>query len=442
MWSWWREMEYQRYQLRDIGDIVSGATPKTTVAENFGGAIPWLTPADLSGYTQKYISRGKRNLTQLGYDSCSTQIMPSGTVLFSSRAPIGYTAIAKNPICTNQGFKSIVPKPFVNSEFLYYQLIYLRKTIQDMGSGTTFKEISAKKFGAVQVTIPPLVEQEHIISRIEELFSQLDVSVNELKTAKERLKVYRQAVLKEAFEGRYSRAWRKNHPEYSPQNDLDSIKFTEPIFKDTSGDENEICLSLPETWVKVRLGEIFEVEVGATPSRQKTEYWNGEIPWVSSGEVHFDTISRTNEFITQEGLKHASTNIQPVGTVMLAMIGEGKTRGQAALLHVEAAHNQNTAAILVSKTSCEPKYVYYFLMLNYENTRRVGSGNNQKALNKERVRALRFPFTSFEEQSLIVQEIESRLSVCDSIQKTVDTALQQAETLRQSILKKAFEGGL
>ena len=116
-------MEYQRYQLRDIGDIVSGATPKTTVAENFGGAIPWLTPADLSGYTQKYISRGKRNLTQLGYDSCSTQIMPSGTVLFSSRAPIGYTAIAKNPICTNQGFKSIVPKPFVNSEFLYYQLI-------------------------------------------------------------------------------------------------------------------------------------------------------------------------------------------------------------------------------------------------------------------------------------------------------------------------------
>ena len=89
-----------------------------------------------------------------------------------------------------------------------------------------------------------------------------------------------------------------------------------------------------------------------------------------------------------------------------------------------------------------PKYVYYFLMLNYENTRRVGSGNNQKALNKERVRALRFPFTSFEEQSLIVQEIESRLSVCDSIQKTVDTALQQAEALRQSIVKNAFEGNI
>ena len=311
-----------------------------------------------------------------------------------------------------------------NSELVLPKFIFYRMQIIKFDA-STHKRYWIQHYSKIKVRIPPILEQERIVARIEELFSQLDAGVAELKTAKERLKVYRQAVLKEAFEGRYSQAWRQNHPEYLPQNDLDSIKFTKPIFKDTSGDENEICLSLPETWVKVRLGEVFEVEVGATPSRQKAEYWNGKIPWVSSGDVHFDTISQTNEFITQEGLKHAYTNIQPVGTVMLAMIGEGKTRGQAALLNVEAAHNQNTAAILVSKTPCVPKYVYYFLMLNYENTRRVGSGNNQKALNKERVRALHFPFMSFEEQSLIVQEIESRLSVCDSIQKTIDTALNR-----------------
>ena len=127
---------------------------------------------------------------------------------------------------------------------------------------------------------------------------------------------------------------------------------------------------------------------------------------------------------------------------MLAMIGEGKTRGQAAILNLPAAHNQNTAAILVSKTPCQPKYIYYFLQMNYDHTRRVGSGNNQKALNKERVRALRFPFASFAEQTVIVQEIEARLSACDNIEKTVDTALQQAEAMRQSILKQAFEGSL
>ena len=124
------------------------------------------------------------------------------------------------------------------------------------------------------------------------------------------------------------------------------------------------------------------------------------------------------------------------------MIGEGKTRGQAAILEIPAAHNQNTAAILVSATPCDSKYIYYFLQMNYENTRRVGSGNNQKALNKERVRALRFPFTSFAEQRVIVEEIESRMSVCDSIEQTVDAALQQAEAMRQSILKDAFEGRL
>ncbi len=326
-----------------------------------------------------------------------------------------------------------------NTDLVLPKFIFYRMQIIKFDA-STHKRYWIQHYSKIKVKVPSIPEQERIIAHIEELFSQLDASVNELKTAKERLMVYRQAVLKDAFEGKCSQLWRQVHPEHSPQSDLDRIKLHSPIFKDTSGDENEIRLSLPKTWMKVRLGEVFEVEVGATPSRRIAEYWNGNIPWISSGEVHFNAISKTNESITKDGLNHTSTNVQPVGTVMLAMIGEGKTRGQAALLNVEAAHNQNTAAILVSKTPCVPKYIYYFLMLNYENTRRVGSGNNQKALNKERVRALRFPFTSFEEQSLIVREIESRLSVCDNIEKTVDATLQQAEALRRSILKKAFEG--
>ena len=424
---------YKIKKLKDCATIIAGQSPESKYYNTEGIGIPFF---------QGKADFGELYPTVRVYCSQPTKIAEKDDILLSVRAPVGPTNLSPGRVCIGRGLAAIRPFSDMSLRYLLYYFRFFESQLSAKGTGTTFKAITQATIKNLDVPVPPLPDQEHIVFRIEELFSQLDASVAELKTAKERLKVYRQAVLKEAFEGRYSRACRKNHPEYSPQNDLDSIKFTEPIFKDTSGDENEICLSLPETWVKVRLGEIFEVEVGATPSRQKTEYWNGEIPWVSSGEVHFDTISQTNEFITQEGLKHASTNIQPVGTVMLAMIGEGKTRGQAALLHVEAAHNQNTAAILVSKTSCEPKYVYYFLMLNYENTRRVGSGNNQKALNKERVRALRFPFTSFEEQSLIVQEIESRLSVCDSIQKTVDTALRQAEALRQSILKKAFEGKL
>lgn len=432
----------RKYKLSEVGKIVSGATPKTSEPKYYGGEIPWLTPADLSGYDRKYISHGSRNITQMGYDSCSTQIMPAGTVLFSSRAPIGYVAIAQNPICTNQGFKSIVPNENVNSEFLYYQLKYLRSQIQDMGSGTTFKEISAKRLGEVQVVLPGLDEQERIVTRIEELFSELDNAVETLEKTKQQLAVYRQAVLKRAFEGNYSAYWRKHQPNDSVQIDFDSIRKNNPIYKDTLGDDEKIPLDIPPNWLSIRIGDIFDVEVGATPSRRKAEYWNGNIPWVSSGEVHFNTIFSTKECITQDGLEHASTNVHPIGTVMLAMIGEGKTRGQAAILGTPAAHNQNTAAILVSKTHCHPKFLYYFLQMNYENTRRMGSGNNQKALNKERVRAIRFPFTSFEEQAQIVQEIEFRLSACNSITQTIDTTLQQANTMRQSILKQAFDGRL
>ena len=307
---------------------------------------------------------------------------------------------------------------------------------------STHKRYWIQQYSRIRVSIPPLPEQARIVARIEELFSQLDAGVETLKKVKAQLAVYRQAVLKEAFEGRLTVEWREAHPECSPIQDYKSIAIASPVFKDTSGDENEIHLTLPEKWIKLRIGDVFQVEVGATPSRRKPEYWNGSVNWVSSGEVRFNHIYSTDERITEAGLANASTNVQPSGTIMLAMIGEGKTRGQAAILEIPAAHNQNTAAILVSETPCNPKYLYYFLQMNYENTRRVGSGNNQKALNKERVRALRFPFASFKEQDMIVEAIESRLSVCDSIEQTVDTALQQAEALRQSILKQAFEGGL
>ena len=326
-----------------------------------------------------------------------------------------------------------------NYLFYFLQGKYALLNTKKKGTGTP--HLNPDLLKRQKIYVPSLNEQQRIVSRIEELFSELEKGVETLQTIKQQLAVYRQAVLKEAFEGKFTLSWRKKHTQEIPQSDFENIKRQNEIFKDTSGDENEISLVLPEEWIKIRLGEVFEVQVGATPSRRIPEYWNGNINWVSSGEVHFNSIYKTNEQITEDGLAHASTSIHPIGTVMLAMIGEGKTRGQAAILNSEAAHNQNTAAILVSKTPCSPKYIYYFLQMNYDNTRRVGSGNNQKALNKERVRALRFPFTSFAEQNKVVAEIESRLSVCDSIEHTVDTALAKAKAMRQSILKNAFEGG-
>ena len=155
--------DWKTYRLRDIGTIVGGATPSTAVAEYYGGDVPWLTPKDLSSFHDRYIERGERNITQAGLESCSAQMLPAGSVLFSSRAPIGYVAIAKNPVATNQGFKSIVPDTSkADSLFLYYLLRYNKDNIEALGSGTTFKEVSGATMKNVEVSLPPLAEQKRI----------------------------------------------------------------------------------------------------------------------------------------------------------------------------------------------------------------------------------------------------------------------------------------
>ena len=194
------------------------------------------------------------------------------------------------------------------------------------------------------------------------------------------------------------------------------------------------------SWVKV--GHLFDVYVGATPSRKNEKYWGGDIPWVSSGEVAFCAINDTEEKITRDGYENASTVAHPIGTVMLAMIGEGKTRGQAAILQIRAAHNQNTAAIRVSETSCSTKLFYYFLLYQYELTRLLGSGNNQKALNKDRVSNMIYPLFSVYEQEQISGVIDEKLSALESIESDISDELARSEVLRQSILKKAFSGHL
>jgi type I restriction enzyme S subunit len=158
--------EWKECLLSDLGTVVGGATPSTKTAANYdGGTIPWITPKDLAGFSGRYIVRGERMITERGLASCSTQIMPASSVLFSSRAPIGYVAIAANDLCTNQGFKSIVPNEATDSLFLYYLLKYKKDAIENLGSGTTFKEVSGSTMRNVKVRVPcSLVEQRKIAS--------------------------------------------------------------------------------------------------------------------------------------------------------------------------------------------------------------------------------------------------------------------------------------
>lgn len=160
--------------LSDIGEIVGGATPSTKDDSNYDGDIAWLTPKDLSTFTERYIKKGERSITEKGYKSCSTKILPANSVLFSSRAPIGYVAIAANEMCTNQGFKSIIPNEKVDYMFLYYLLKYKKSAIEGMGSGTTFKEVSGNVMKNIEVRIP---KEKSVQKKIAEILDKIDSKI-------------------------------------------------------------------------------------------------------------------------------------------------------------------------------------------------------------------------------------------------------------------------
>ena len=163
--------------LDELGEIVGGATPSTKDESNYGGEIAWITPKDLSKLKGRFIAHGERNITEKGLNSCSTQMMPENAVLFSSRAPIGYIAIAANPVCTNQGFKSIVANEDNDPMFLYYLLKYNKDAIEAMGSGTTFKEVSGSTMRSIRVRVPVnKIEQQRIAVILSTLDSKIELN--------------------------------------------------------------------------------------------------------------------------------------------------------------------------------------------------------------------------------------------------------------------------
>ena len=154
-----------------VGDIVSGGTPSTKNEEYYGGDISWITPKDLSGYNRKFISKGERSITELGLQKSSAKLLPKGTVLFSSRAPIGYVAIAEKEVSTNQGFKSVVcNEEIMNNNYVYYFLKYNKENIENVSSGSTFKEISGSHMKNIKIIVP----SKFILDKFNDLIKSFD----------------------------------------------------------------------------------------------------------------------------------------------------------------------------------------------------------------------------------------------------------------------------
>lgn len=199
--------EWIECKISDIGTVVGGATPSTKKTEYYeGGNIAWITPKDLATFSGRYIQRGERNITEIGLKSCSTQLLPQNTVLFSSRAPIGYVAIAANEVCTNQGFKSVIPNEVTDPLFLFYLLKYNKDRIEGMGSGTTFKEVSGNTMKNIVVNVPA---DKEIQTKIASLLGAIDDKIEENERINNNLEQQAQAIYQQMFVDNPSSKWKE-----------------------------------------------------------------------------------------------------------------------------------------------------------------------------------------------------------------------------------------
>jgi type I restriction enzyme, S subunit len=397
---------WQVKKLGEVGQIVSGGTPSTTIEDYWnGGEIAWISPADLSKYSSKYISKGKKSITEKGLKNSSARLIPKGSVLFSSRAPIGYTVIAANDVSTNQGFKSVIPNKTLSSDFLYYYLKSAKQMAENSANGTTFKEISLKAFSQLTIPIPPLPEQQLIVSKIEALLSELENGKQQLQTAQQQLKVYRQSLLKWAFEG----------------------KLTNKNVKDGE---------LPKGWKWVKVGDVCNCIV---PNRDKPKTFSGNIKWVTTPNLSETSIRlRYDEIslgLSEIETKEYNARVIPVGGVIMTCVG---TFGLSAIVERPIVINQQLHAFISNEQVIAKKLIVYKIA----NITSKETSTTIQYLNKGNCNSMPLPLPPIKEQHLIVSELESKLTICDKIEETISQSLQQAETLRQSILKKAFEGKL
>ena len=394
-------------------------------------------------------------------------IVSKGDVLFGMSGSIGKFCVYNFDFTTllNQRVGKILlyNEKEISKRYIYY---YLRSTINSLlkkGKGLGVLNISSKDIETEELIIPSFLEQNHIVNKLDALTQKIQIIKERLDTIPLILKHFRQSILYTAVSGKLTEDWRKINMNIESADKLiyklynRKLEVYEREFKKAAingsrkpkifrGIDKSYQFQIlndydiPTSWEWTIIDKISNVALGGTPSRKISEYWNGNIFWVSSGEVANNIIIETKEKITIKGLENSNAKVYPKGTVLLAMIGEGKTRGQVSILDIDATTNQNVAGLILDNEFICSKYVWYFLMSRYENLRTGGLGGAQPALNAERVGQINICIPPIEEQKEIVRRVENLFKFADKIEARYKKAKDYIDKLPQTILAKAFRG--
>lgn len=397
-------MEFKKVKLGEIGKIVGGGTPKTKEESYYGGKIAWITPKDLSLNKSKYIFYGERNITEEGLKNSSAKLLPKGTVLFSSRAPIGYVAIAGNDLATNQGFKSVIPAENVDSEFIYYLLINNVENIKNFGVGSTFREVSGSVMKNIEVMIPDFSIQRKIAKILNTLDSKIEINNKIISN----LESQAQAIFKSWF------------VDFEPFQDGDFV-------------ESELGM-IPEGWEVKKVNEICDLKIGRTPPRKESEWFSLKegVKWVSIKDLGLSQmyISEVTEYLTEESIEKFNIPIVEENTLLLSF---KLTVGRIAITTEKMCTNEAIAQFKDPLISTLFLF-YYFKNFKFEtlgNTSSIGNAVNSKII--KNIEVLVPP----EKIVLKVMKMIEPLSIC--IRNLLNQNTKLAE-LRDALLPKLMAG--
>ena len=382
-------------KLGEVANIVGGSTPKTNIKSYWNGGHYWVTPAELHG--EKYINKTERSITEEAIAKTNLTLLPKGTVLLSSRAPIGKVSITQVPMYCNQGFKNIVCFENLFNEYVYYYLIAKVDYLNSLGTGATFKEISKRVVESVEIPLPSLSEQQRIVGILDAAFVKIDALKANAEKNLENAKALFQQVLAKEMEPK-------------------------------------------EGWEEKKLGEVYDTSAGGTPLKTSKEYYEGgNIPWIRSGEVCKKHITESEMFITEAGLSNSSAKLFPPHTVLVAMYGA--TAGQVGILDFESSTNQAVCGILPNDQYL-PDYLYYYLLSYKDRLVATAVGNAQPNISQQKIKAIPLPLIKIKTQQEIVNAIERLDAKCRLLEEVAQKTIAECDALKQSILRQAFNGEL
>lgn len=456
--------------LGSFTDIIGGSTPSRSESRYFGGNIIWLTPTEIPKETVSIISESKEKLTEAGFNESGVRWIPIGSVLLTSRASIGYVAIAGTNLTTNQGFASFVLPEGIDPKYLGWWLRSQKNLLEDLAKGTTFKEISKAILKDVDVPVAPTNEQHRIVAAIEQQFTRLDAGVSALKQAQKKLKLYRSAVLKAAVEGELTEDWRAKHPATEPAATLlkrilqerrakweaDQLarmaakgvvprdNMWKEAYKEPAKPDIESLPELPEGWCWATLESITTIQLGKMLSPKAYEADLLQLPYLRNENVRWGSIDYSD--VKEMGFKDTELikyHLEPDDL----LVCEGGEAGRCAIYTNEAGKYMYQKALhRVRAINDEIKLQFIqFCMHHYVLSKTIipkPSETTIQHLPLEKMQILPFPLPPLVEQEQIVALVEEQLSIISVLETTVEHSLQRAERERQSILREAFAGRL